>query len=509
MNPSKYSKQTPIYPPSFLFLSISVLFLVFLMALFSFVFFYAGLGHDGDRILMSLITNKKIRIEEISRITFFAIYQIPAYLFILFPFSDSLSALIRFFSFGLIMIHVFSILGCYFILPKDKKSFLFFPLLAFIIGPLTALGISICTLISLSSYLWLVGFIIYYSDLSLKTHKALFLLSPILLFLSHEAMSYMGLLFSFFLVLPKLKKEKVKTNKQACFFVMGVLLISSLFAFYFVVFPYSIANRSAFFSGLFFFFADSCFNYPAILGLLLISLSSLFSFSSFWLKKSLTYSLITLIVLLALLTPILDMYRLDILGFDFMTRPLKPSAYSLRVFCAIILPFPFFVWLLYEKKNIKPEKQKLLLFLCCLVSISLLIRIIYRDASYRSYQKSVVSQLSDYKGLVYLNDIKRFSFTPNHLNLFYKLDINTGLFASSILFPMSYNVKAVLFPDTSKNRNKIYVYMKKRNKSYRESLKKRVLSNPNYLGNLKNQNRFFNTKQIVSYIDNSKEVHTR
>ena len=494
--------------PNILFLStIFVLLLTFCVALFSQVFFYAGLGHDGDRILISLITNKKFCLEEMSRMTFHIIYQLPAYLFILFHPSNSLSDLTRVFSFGLIMTHIFSILGCYLILPQNRKAFLFFPLIAFIIGPLTVLGISISSLVSVYSYLWLVGFIIYYSDLSLKTHKLFFLLSPIPLFLSHELMSYMGLMFSFLLVLPKFKGEKSLANRTIYFFVILVLLLSSVVAFYFIIFPHSITQRTNFFDMLFpgLFFGNK-FNYLGFIGLLLLSLLSLWVFK-LCLKKYVFAILSVVLVLTVVLMPILTVYELNILGFDFWWKPLGLSPYKMRAFVCLILPASLLVWLLFEKQKIKIENQKILLVLSCLVSISLGFHRVYRDLSYRKYQKQFVSQLLQYEGGVYLKDIKEFSFTPNYLSHFLSMDTDTSPFYISILYPMSFKVKTVILSD--RNISYAKYTMEQKNKSYIESLKlalKSLCVNSFLNGN---ENRFFDIKLVESYLGNIKEIKNK
>ena len=116
------------------------LFIVFIIAILSHVLFSVGLHYDGSVILKQMIFNNSFSFYETSRRVFHFLYQIPAWLFIRFAPSDSLYLLAQVFSFGLIWIHIFSIMGCWLILPREKKSYIFFPLFAFLVGPSNRLG---------------------------------------------------------------------------------------------------------------------------------------------------------------------------------------------------------------------------------------------------------------------------------------------------------------------------------------------------------------------------------
>ena len=150
---------------------------------------------------------------EKARLFFHFLYQIPAYLFIKFSPSSSLSLLTQVFSFGLIWIHIFSLFVCYIILPENKKNFIFFPLFSFFTGPAIALSISISIALSVYSYVWMTAFVIHYSKLSNKSHQFLFFLTPLPLLFSYELMAYMAY-FLIFLCWNKHKKETNSYNKK-------------------------------------------------------------------------------------------------------------------------------------------------------------------------------------------------------------------------------------------------------------------------------------------------------
>ena len=107
-----------------------LLFIVFIVALFFHVIFSVGLDYDGSFILGNMIFSKSFSFFETSRLFFHFLYQLPAWLFIRFSSSDSLSLLTQVFSFGLIGIHIFSLIGCWLIsfcqkIKKALSSFLF------------------------------------------------------------------------------------------------------------------------------------------------------------------------------------------------------------------------------------------------------------------------------------------------------------------------------------------------------------------------------------------------
>ena len=234
---------------SYQFFTSFFLVTAFIFAIISHTIFSRGLSYDGVLNLKGMILHNSFYFNETSRLFFHFLYQLPARLFIAFSSSDSLSLLSQIFSFGLIWIHIFSVVGCWLILPKDKKDYIFFPFFAFLVGPLTALDHSISISLSVFSYVWFVAFTIYYSDFSLKRHKVLFVLAPFPLLLSHELMSYTSF-FLIFLCILKNNYQKTFMNKV----ILTNLILFFIFIFftavYFIIFPNNPNNRNDFLSGL-------------------------------------------------------------------------------------------------------------------------------------------------------------------------------------------------------------------------------------------------------------------
>ena len=190
-----------------------------IIVLASHVLTSSGLFNDGAHNLFYMLYYNRFNFFETSRQWFHIFYQFPAYVLIKWTSLDSLSLLTQVFSFGLIWIHIISFIGCYFILPKNKKPWIFFPLFAFFIGPVNALSTSVSVALSVCSYVWLTAFVIHYSDLSRKIHKVLFLIIPLPLILSHELMSYMSWPL-IILCWYKIKAEDNLFNKSLIIFVM-------------------------------------------------------------------------------------------------------------------------------------------------------------------------------------------------------------------------------------------------------------------------------------------------
>ena len=208
-----------------------LLLVVAALVLGSHTFLSRGLEYDGSDNLLRMIIEESFYNAQLSRKFFDFFYQLPAYLFIKFSPIPSLPFLTAIHSFGLIWVHIISLIGCFFILPKGRKNLLFFPLFAFLTGPLTALGISVSQGLSVCSYIWLVAFVLYYSDLSLWKHRLLFFLTPFPLLFSHELISYMAFPLIALSIL-KHQNESALLNKLLIKITTGVLILSSFFAFF-------------------------------------------------------------------------------------------------------------------------------------------------------------------------------------------------------------------------------------------------------------------------------------
>ena len=237
--------------PSYLSHLNRILFFCFAIVLTSQVLSSRGLALDGAHNLLRMILKDSFYQLEIARTSFCFLQQLPAFLFIKLKFSNSISLLTQIFSFGLVYIHLVSFIGAYLILPHNKKQFLFFPLFAFFLGPITALGASISASLSVCSYLWFQAFTIHYSNLSLKKHRITLGLSLLPLFLSHELMSYIAWPLIALSVL-KLKNEKELLNRFLLMTASGYLIVISLLSLFLVFFPNlsELSNRKEFIESL-------------------------------------------------------------------------------------------------------------------------------------------------------------------------------------------------------------------------------------------------------------------
>ena len=91
------------------------------IVLASHIIFSVGL-YDGTHSLLQIIKDVQFYSLDQARKLVNILQALPIYLFIKFSSSSSLTPLIDLFLFGLIWIHIFSLLGCYFILPKKQKK---------------------------------------------------------------------------------------------------------------------------------------------------------------------------------------------------------------------------------------------------------------------------------------------------------------------------------------------------------------------------------------------------
>ena len=314
----------------------------------SHVLLSAGL-YDSAWNLMHIILYEKVRTMEISRTIFEQLQSFPALLFVKEFSSSSLSLLIGLYCFGLIWIHIVSLLGCYFILPRNKKNMIFFPLFAFFTGPIPSLHISISVGLAVCSYVWLLAYVIYYSDLSNIIHKTLLFIVPLPLLLSYESMSYMAWPL-IALCLHKSKTEKL--NKGLLWFVQIYLIIVSLTQIFTTAFHDRLTNRAGDLNSvvreitsLDFLFKPS-FNFFVCLSFLILS------FCFIWLYKDLIQRkgkiILRFIELPVFLSFILILFAcVSQIKNDFIFD------YSIRFYPSVIaLPFSFFLWWICEKRKV-------------------------------------------------------------------------------------------------------------------------------------------------------------
>ena len=397
------------------------LFIGMLSSLFFYIIFNRGLHLDGSHNLLRIIANHSFYELEHARRTSYIIQQFPVWLFIHFIPSTSISILIKLFSFGLVWIHLISFLGCYLILPVSKKNMIFFPLFAFLTGPVTALGLSVSASLSVCSYIWFIAFLIYYSNLSIKAHKIFFILAPLPLLLSHELMSYMAWPL-IFLCIFKLKKEDNILNYFLIKYLISFLLVCSLLSIFFIFFPNKseIPNRTEFFTSLFYleFFIkmgdkNIDFIYPATFSAFFLLALPFSGFIKKIYRK--VYSRMCLLLLalfgaMALISPFYNLFN--------VFRLTNEEEARVWVVC-FALPLSILIWWLFENKVLKLKKE---VFVACIITlISLIGWRVGSDYQFYRFQKQISKSILHCEGVVDWNEIIQQEELPRmwKSNLFY------------------------------------------------------------------------------------------
>ena len=421
------------------------------LILFSQIIFGRGLDLDGVHVLYIMITESSFYYIETARIITHFFQQLPTWLFINFAPSNSINLLIKVFSFGLVWIHIVSILGCYFILPANKKYFLFFPLLAFIVGPVTALGVSISASLSVFSYIWFSSFVIYYSNLSIKIHKILFILTPLPFILSHEMMSYMSL-FLTYLCLIKFSKETVNFNKNLIRFILGFLFIVSITSAFFIFFPEKseLQNRSDFFKNLFYleFIFKKMQNeklviYPATL----TSLFLLFlCFSSFF-KNNFSKILCALSFILIIFFGINAFFQPFYTFFD-VFRLTGEEEVRVWVSC-FAMPLSLLLWWLFERKSLKITK---IFFIACIFATLFLTGWrVGSDYRFYDFQKQFSKSLLNCKGIITWTQVSQRKIFDRIIKpvLFNNFNFSWKYSSSSLIYPRLSNSSTIVLSSRS------------------------------------------------------------
>lgn len=410
--------------------------------LVSHTLFSVGL-YDGTGDLFNIIHNNQFNYVEQSRTIFNTLYQIPSYLFIKFSAFSSLSLLTQVFSFGLIWVHIFSLVGCYFILPKNKKHLIFFSLFAFFIGPVISLSMSISVALSVCSYVWLVAYIIYYSDLSKRMHKFLLFAVPLPLLLSHELMSYMAWPL-IFLCWNKNKIEKNILNRSLLWFVKIYLFVISVVQTFMIVEHDALTNAKGDLSNtlnemknLSFLFVPE-FNFLLILSLLVC----FYGFVQIY-KDSIKYKFLKTTCELSVFLSIIFI----LIASFFQAQNHFMFHYGIRFYPPIVaLPFSLLLWWICERKKFEIRKStKVFLFSCVLFCLTLVFFRISIDYKFYKYQIQISEEVAKCEGVLDWKAIEK-SFIKKRFN--YKLLRwhEWQIFPISLLYPRSKVVKAVVMP---------------------------------------------------------------
>lgn len=430
-----------------------------------------GLDYDGSYNLLYMTVLNGFYNVELSRKIFDVFYQLPAWLFIKFSPSPSLSLLTVIHSFGLIWIHALSIGACFLMLPKDQKSLLFFPLFAFLTGPMTGLGISVSAGLSVCSYVWLIAFVIYYSDLSLLRHRLAFVFGSFLLLFSHELTSYMALPL-IGLCIFKYQKESDFLNRFFIFFTAGILVLSSFLAF-FLFFSHNTVfdNRKSFMTSLKdleFIYFHNRFNFPVLISLFLIGFLflSLFQWKGVgrWrtavkaknsVSKNLFFvfyqSLFDVWIRIKEKMPFVLFLCISFISFYFLffwffkvpiDFPMEDD-YRARVWSpSVALPLSFLCWWVFKDKTVDFCFKKYKWFLLSIIVVVMTFTSwrLRSDWLFYRHRSEFSKVLSRFQGVLDWNSVQD-SFS----NIIFSRKIELWKITSaSLLYPASMTVKAVL-----------------------------------------------------------------
>ena len=410
------------------------------------VLFGRGLNLDGVHILYKMIMTNSFYFIETARVTAHFVQHLPAWLFIHLAPSNSLSILIWIFSFGLVWIHIISFLGCYFILPKDKKHYIFFPLLAFWAGPITGLGASIGASLSVFSYLWFVFFTAYYANPSVKIHRILFYLSPIPLFLSHEMMSYMAWpLIGLYLL--KMKIQPKEWNKNLIMTIIDFLCLVSISAIFFIFSPTpsELDNRTEFFDALFtlkFFLkiknGQLEWIYPSCIIAFFLLIMPFGQFITQKYKQLFVTVSFTFLILFGVIAFILPFY--ESFGVFKLTEEEEARVW---VVC-IALPLTLIIWWLFE--NNKLQIQKSFISACAISIISLTGWRVGSDYQFYQFQKEFSKGHSYCKGIVEWNEVFQNRKSQNLFSskLFKPFNKSFKYMSSSMIYPRNLKINAIV-----------------------------------------------------------------
>ena len=483
--------------------SVNLFFLIgSFIVLSAHVFFLTGLNEDGAFNLTKLILSNEIfffdNLFETQRKIFNTLHKLPVWLFLNFSQSQNIHLLTRIYSFSLIYIHIIALVGCYLILPKNQKKLIFFPLFAFLTGPMAVFGISVSVALSVCSYIWLTVFVIYYSDLSIKTHKIIFCLVPLPLFLSHELMVYMTwpLIALCFL---KDKKELKSENKFLIRIMIGFLIMIAFFYFSFLLSTNDIDtkhNLSQFKTTIFylkFLFSNSKINLFIITALVLKFLLCT-EYHSKNKKKILQKISLFLLVVSFLITVLLpfSLYNQFFFIKDHSARSWPP---------VLSLPLGLLLWWIYEKKALRFKNSKIFLFSCLIFLITSVVYRVKQDLHFYNHQKQFSEKLEKCKGIIKWSSVKsHFYSIENYKFLEEQL---WKISAVSLIFPAKRNIYSIIIDDKCIDNCLERIESTKKCATFCQHVSFNI---PHSLFDSSLNNRFFNFQSLMKNIANNQSV---
>ena len=242
----------------------------------------------------------------------------------------------------------------------------------------------------------MIAFIIYYSDLSNKIHRFLWVLVPLPLILSHEMMSYMAWPL-IFLCWNKLQRERKKSLINQAFIIFSILffLIASFVQLYLMLF-HSFLFDTAIPQLI------SIYTKKPEISLIPVFIALLGSFSIF-IRYSIGHPILKI---LGVISFFLFLYFfIAVLYFSLKNEFLLPAQniYYFRLYpptLGIISSLLF--WWIYESRQMDINKiSKTFLFSCICCCLSLLFYRLHFDYMYYNRAKKLfITQLGECKGLL-------------------------------------------------------------------------------------------------------------
>ena len=492
-------------------LNLNNLNLFFVICISCLLFFHVilsrGLDEDGVFRMAEILLFNKFPYSEVSRLFFHRIYHFPFYLITHFTDIKSLPFLTAFYSFSIVSIHILSLIACYFILPKDKKEFIFFPFFAFLVGPAVSLGISISIALSVCSYVWFIAFLIHYSNLNKGSHKLLFVLAPLPLILSHELMIYISLLFIFLLIL-KYKKEKSLINKAIIKIVIIFFIIISIL-------QSALINTSSNYN----LFQESFFNFKFLIndGLNINVLLSLLLSASFYFlflkahfnnKKQIKYFNRAQAFLLYIILAILFVL-IGAMFFNLQNYFLPESDYHARVYIPTIsLTLILFAWFFLKDQDIKglynnTPSAFYFIYSCVLYCSLLIFSRFYSDWQFYNYQRDFTGRVESCAGIVSLSEFKNLSPNEKYNSLIIDKIQIWKVQASSLIYPRSNSIKSIIRFSKKEFVEFCSTFQRKNFKQCDLIYEVHDLFSKNNMEKFTSQNKFFNFEPLLKNIKNN------
>jgi len=253
------------------------------VAVFAYFFFattlaivsWRGLVADGVGYFLNLLARPSFTTFHPPRIFAHALVQWPLILGLRAGVTDT-TALLYVHSFGLYYLGPLQLLLCYWIVPREKRTDLLWPLISLFAGSMNAWFVAVTESHVMTLLFWPLVLFMIYGSFDQTIRLIVFFALACASLLAYETMALQGLVLAGF-ALWRSRRASSKVERNLWCVIAGWFLLGSGVAIYSILNPHDVINRDGLIRDIFRFAGTQVndLNYPAILSFVALALIAL------------------------------------------------------------------------------------------------------------------------------------------------------------------------------------------------------------------------------------------